>query len=428
MFEMRSKGILITAAILIAVGIGVALGVAFAVMVASQSSSSRVGLEQSETINAKLRYDRSKRLVDDAVWLGTREAYLENDGDPDENDIESKIMEYIRGLNSTEMTQSSKNPDYYVDVKVLDLEVGNHPDPEEVDFPVYGVAWGSTTDRGVGWGDCSAMEGNWEEIDQFCSCMGYKGAMPESQNPCYQDEGHSETYLWEVNDNSGSCIEQIDSPTQPEDALTKVRCKNHAYDVSYTVDLSGSMSKPRITLSDKYSSSQVIKPTILDVSSTQGGYVHLEGYPDLDYEGQFVYDKGEEVSLEVNPDEDSYFKGWSGDVKDAQKEKENINITMNEDKRVKAHFEEVPAQLNCNMENKTITDQSGYEGVISPNCSNDEFLLTGDCYEVDDESYGGTLLQAGREGGDNNAWKCRWRDLDNADITAYAVCCGHNEK
>jgi len=138
-------------------------------------------------------------------------------------------------------------------------------------------------------------------------------------------------------------------------------------------------------------------------------------------EGTHEYEYGEEVTVEANPKDEWQFVKWTGDV---TSDEEKITITMDSDKEIIAHFEGIPVELNCESKEITKEDQSGYESITSPACDDDEFLLTGDCYETGDEGYGGALLQAGRmEGGGGDAWFCRWRDLDDTDITATAICC-----
>ncbi len=57
-------------------------------------------------------------------------------------------------------------------------------------------------------------------------------------------------------------------------------------------------------------------------------------------EGTHTYYDGEEINITVYPDENWSFKEWTGDVPDGQVGKE-ITVTMDEDKSLTAHFEEL---------------------------------------------------------------------------------------
>jgi len=338
--KLSKKGELLTVVIVVVVVVAIALATAVAVMVAGASDARNVGLEQSEAINAKLRYDRTKELIDDAVWLGTREAYLEESGDPEYENIEDKIKDYLNTLNGTEMSQMGGTPDYYPGINILGLEVNSYQEPVYVDFPVNVNAWGQQTDRGLGWGDCESMTGSWDDVDQFCQCKGYEGAAPVSENPCYQQGDVGDRRRWEPDDDAGNCIDYWDDGDDSGDAMTQVKCGAQVYDVSYRVDLSGNMQIPRISLTDQYSSAKIVGPVILTVHSTTGGKVDLpQRYGDQEFEGDFLFERGEDVLLRAYPNDGWYFDYWSGDVPKGKEQSHTIEIHLNRDKNVKAHFD-----------------------------------------------------------------------------------------
>ncbi|MFP4232826.1 MAG: hypothetical protein ACLFQ8_01275 [Candidatus Aenigmatarchaeota archaeon] len=247
---------LLVVGVVSAVIVGGGLAVAFTVLVTGSTGAGRIGLEQSETINAKLRYDSSRDLVDDAVWLGTREAYSEEDGEPGIDDIEEKIKSYLDSLNGTEMTGDGEDPQQYMSLSVNYLHVEKSLEPVVVDFPVDVNARDFT-----GWGECgSSMTGSWDDVDQYCQCRGYKEVVQQSENPCYQEDVSSDRRKWEPDDNADNCINSW-GDTKSGYAMTKVKCNVEVYDISYSVDLKGNMQKPKVLIKDEYSSSQTIQPS-----------------------------------------------------------------------------------------------------------------------------------------------------------------------
>lgn len=75
-----------------------------------------------------------------------------------------------------------------------------------------------------------------------------------------------------------------------------------------------------------------VKEYTLKVNTVGEGDVEIES-------DQTKYEHGEEVTLTAIPEDGWQFVGWEGDVPEDE-EGEEINITMNEDKIITAHFEE----------------------------------------------------------------------------------------
>jgi len=72
----------------------------------------------------------------------------------------------------------------------------------------------------------------------------------------------------------------------------------------------------------------------LDVTIEGDGMVDID--PDED-----EYEPGTEVTLTAEPEEDWHFVEWTGDVLEGDEEEDMITVTMDEDKEITAHFEEV---------------------------------------------------------------------------------------
>lgn len=87
-----------------------------------------------------------------------------------------------------------------------------------VTFPINGNAWGY-----YGWGDCSDQTGSYEDIDQFCKCKGYQGALPKNKDPCYHDWAGDRS-KWKPDTTNKNCISPTES-TRGGTALTKIKCK-----------------------------------------------------------------------------------------------------------------------------------------------------------------------------------------------------------
>ncbi len=71
------------------------------------------------------------------------------------------------------------------------------------------------------------------------------------------------------------------------------------------------------------------------------------------------YEEGAEVTLTAGPAEDWRFDQWVGDVPDRDKEKEEITLTMDDDKNVTARFERIDYYLlTMNIDGEGTTDPS----------------------------------------------------------------------
>ncbi len=65
-------------------------------------------------------------------------------------------------------------------------------------------------------------------------------------------------------------------------------------------------------------------------------------------EGSSTYEKGTEVTVEAMPAKGWYFNNWTGDY-EGEQENQTINITMDKDKEVTAHFEEIADEYNLTI-------------------------------------------------------------------------------
>lgn len=87
--------------------------------------------------------------------------------------------------------------------------------------------------------------------------------------------------------------------------------------------------------------------------------------------------------------------------------------------------------LDCEVKSNETEADNEYDGVKSPSCSDNQFLLIGRC--IESNAGDSALLRAGIKLDNNDPygaqWKCRWRELDTGDdpskIRSKGVCCEH---
>ncbi len=86
-----------------------------------------------------------------------------------------------------------------------------------VNFPLNGNAYGYS-----GWGNCSSQTGDWKDVNSFCKCKGYSGAVSVENDPCYHDY-KLHRMRWEVDESAGNCISEGEN-TFSGLALMGVKC------------------------------------------------------------------------------------------------------------------------------------------------------------------------------------------------------------
>jgi len=122
----------------------------------------------------------------------------------------------------------------------------------------------------------------------------------------------------------------------------------HWYFNEWTGDASGSKEQITITMDQDKSVTANFEEHEYDLDVTIEG----KGSVDIDPD-QESYDPGTEVTLIADPDEHWYFNEWTGDTSSS---KEQIIITIDQDKSVTANFEEDEYDLDVTIEGEGSVD------------------------------------------------------------------------
>lgn len=78
--------------------------------------------------------------------------------------------------------------------------------------------------------------------------------------------------------------------------------------------------------------------------------------------GTHYYNESEQVTVEfqfVVVDDKWYFDGWTGDVPDEQKDKRELNLTMDQDREVTLNFDALEVKINSTSGGRVITPGEG---------------------------------------------------------------------
>ncbi len=237
------------------------------------------------------------------------EEYQKN-GIEDTNTIDNLAMKAPQTNNSLETDTceiDSQNTDdgvgFFAGGKITG-EPGIMESTSVVSFPLDGNAWRSFDGKINNWGFCHQMTGNWHDIDEFCECMGYEGAVAEGDEPCYISSDQSQ-YRWTVDWDKSGCVEEGEDMGRG-DALTRVKCTDENIIVHE-----------------------------LKTEIEGGGIVHIDGRPF----SPIVYEDGSTATLEAVAHEDWEFVEWTGDI--AEEELEAFATTEEKTWEVPDGVEEV---------------------------------------------------------------------------------------
>ncbi|MEF8875026.1 MAG: hypothetical protein V5A88_10245, partial [Candidatus Thermoplasmatota archaeon] len=73
--------------------------------------------------------------------------------------------------------------------------------------------------------------------------------------------------------------------------------------------------------------------------------------------GDHIYEEGEEVTVNAIPEEGWVFDGWTGNISGVDEKEETLNITMDSDKEITAHFEEAVGEALFELEILTYDEE-----------------------------------------------------------------------
>ena len=224
-----------------------------------------------------------------------------------------------------------------------------------------------------------------------------------------------------------------DGETKDYTEMTEVKlttiADEHWYLVNWTGDYEGTEEEITITMDeDKEITAWFEEEYTLTVN--------IEGEGEVDREpDQAYYEPGTDVTLTAYPDDDYEFDEWTGDY---QGEDEKIIITMDEDKSVTAHFEELdPAYFEVEITNYDDEVEEGEEATVEYKVTNTGkledtqniiFNVDGEQEKVDlditldgNETYTGDFTWIAEEAGAYNLEIASEDDQDTVAISVVSV-------